>query len=266
MKVKANGITINYEAEGPEGAPVLMVSHGIATSNAIWAEVSALLRGKYRVIRYDSRGHGGTDAPKADYTLDQLADDAAALIDALGLRKVHYGGLSLGGMTAIGMALDHADKLHSAICCDARAAANPDFVDGWKQRIGMVREKGMEALVEPTVSRWLHKDVLADKARTDPLRELIRKTPPDGFCGSAAALQGLNYGPRLKDIRVPMLYLTGAQDGGAPPAELREMTRQTPGAQYVEIPDSGHISTVEQPKAVAEAIDRFIGSLAARAA
>lgn len=266
MKVKANGISINYEAEGPEGAPVLLFSHGIATANAIWAEVSALLRGKYRVIRYDSRGHGGTDAPAGDYTLEMLVADAAGLIDALGLRKVHYGGLSLGGMTAIGMALSHADRLHSAICCNARASAGADFIEGWKQRIATVRQHGMEALVEPTVARWLHKDVLADKARTEPLRQLIRNTPAAGFCGSAAALQGLDYGGRLAGIRVPMLYLAGAQDGGAPPDAMREMAQATPGAQYVEIAESGHISTVEQPKAVAEAIDRFVSGLAARAA
>src|SRR4051812_20101382 len=266
MKVKANGININYEIEGPEGAPVLMVSHGIATTNAIWAEVSKNLRNKYRVIRYDSRGHGGTDALKGDYSLEMLGEDAAAMMDALSIRKAHYGGLSLGGMTAIGMALNHPDRLHSAICCDARGTATAEFITGWKDRIARVREKGMEGLVEPTGSRWLTKEFYADKARTDPLRELIRKTPVDGYCGSAVALQGLNYGPRLKDIRVPMLYLTGAQDGGAPPDVMKEMADATPGAQFVSIPNSGHISTVEQPAAVAAAIDKFISSLAARAA
>ncbi len=266
MKVKANGININYEAEGPESAPAIVVSHGIATSNAIWAEVSKHLSGKYRVIRYDSRGHGGTDAPRGDYSLELLGEDAIGLMDALGIKKAHYGGLSLGGMTAIGLALHHPDRLLSAMCLDARGTATQEFVDGWKQRIADVRAKGMEVLVEPTVRRWLTKEFYADKSRTEPLRELIRRTPVDGYCGSAVALQGLNYGPRLKDIRVPMLYLAGAQDNGAPPAVMREMAQQTPGAQFVEIPNSGHISTVEQPKLVAEAIDRFISSVANRAA
>lgn len=266
MKIKANGTTINYEIEGPEGAPVIMVSHGIATSLAIWTQVSSHLKSKYRVIRYDSRGHGGSDAPKGDYSLEMLGDDAVGMMDALGIRKAHYGGLSLGGMTAIGLALNHPDRLHSAVCCDARGTATTEFVDGWKQRIKDVREKGMEVLVEPTVSRWLTKGFYEDKERTNPLRNLIRNTPVDGYCGSAVALQGLNYGSRLGQIRVPMLYLTGAQDNGAPPAVMREMAEQTPGAQFVEIANSGHISTVEQPKAVADAIDKFISSLAARAA
>lgn len=266
MKAKANGTTINYEVEGPERAPWLLVSHGIATSLAIWTEVSRHLKSKYRVLRYDSRGHGGSDAPKGDYSLEMLGDDAIGVMDALGIKKAHYGGLSLGGMTAIGMALNHADRLHSAICCDARGTATAEFVEGWKQRIADVRAKGMEVLVEPTVSRWLTKDFHADKARTDPLRELIRRTPVDGYCGSATALQGLNYGSRLGQIRVPMLYLTGAQDNGAPPAVMKEMAVQTPGAQFVEIANSGHISTVEQPKAVADTIDKFISSLAQRAA
>jgi 3-oxoadipate enol-lactonase len=261
MKIKANGIAVNYEAEGPEGAPVVMVSHGIATSLAIWTEVSRHLRSKYRVIRYDSRGHGGTDAPAGDYSLELLGDDAIGLMDALGIAKAHYGGLSLGGMTAIGMALDHPDRLLSAICCDARASGPAEYVKAWKQRIVDVRAKGMEALVEPTVSRWLTQEFYADKARTDPLRALIRNTPVDGYCGSAAALQGLNYGARLGSIKVPMLYLTGAEDSGAPPAVMREMAAQTPGAQFVEIPHAGHISTVEQPQAVAAAIDKFISGL-----
>ena len=266
MKVKANGIAINYEVEGLEGAPVIMVSHGIATSLEIWTQVSGHLKSKYRVIRYDSRGHGGSDAPQGDYSLELLGADAVGMMDALGIRKAHYGGLSLGGMTAIGMALNHPDRLHSAICCDARGTATAEFVAGWQQRIADVRASGMDVLVEPTVSRWLTKGFYQDKARTDPLRDLIRNSPVDGYCGSAAALQGLNYGPRLGQIRVPMLYLTGAQDNGAPPAVMREMAQQTPGAQFVEIPNAGHISTVEQPQAVADAIDKFIGSLAARAA
>ena len=266
MKIKTKDITINYEVEGPQGAPVVMVSHGIATSLAIWTEVSRHLSSKYRVVRYDSRGHGGTDAPSGGYTLEMLGDDAVALMDALGLQKVHYGGLSLGGMTAIGLALNHPGRLHSAICCDARGSATEEFVAGWKQRIADVRAKGMDVLVEPTVSRWLTKEFYGDAKRTDPLRELIRRTPVDGYCGSATALQGLNYGPRLKDIKVPMLYLTGSQDNGAPPDVMREMAHQTPGAQFVEIPNSGHISTVEQPKLVAEAIDSFVSNLARRAA
>jgi 3-oxoadipate enol-lactonase len=266
MKVKTNGTIINYEIEGPEGAPVVMVSHGIATSLEIWTQVSRHLSAKYRVIRYDSRGHGGSDAPKGDYSLEMLGDDAVGMMDALNIRKVHYGGLSLGGMTAIGMAINHPDRLHSAICCDARGTATAEFVEGWKERIKNVREKGMEVLVEPTVSRWLTKAFYENKTSTDPLRTLIRNTPVDGYCGSAVALQGLNYGPRLGNIKVPMLYLTGAQDGGAPPAVMREMAEQTSGAQFVEIPNAGHISTVEQPKAVADAIDKFIGSRAARAA
>jgi 3-oxoadipate enol-lactonase len=266
MKVRANGVTLNYEAEGPEGAPCVMVSHGIATSLAIWTGVSSHLKSKYRVVRYDSRGHGGSDAPKGDYSLEMLGDDAVALMDALGIKKAHYGGLSLGGMTAIGMALNHPDRLLSAICCDARGTGTPEYVAGWKQRIIDVRASGMDVLVEPTVSRWVTKEFYADKTKSDMLRDLIRKTPVDGYVGSGVALQGLNFGHRLATIRVPMLYLTGAQDSGAPSDVMQEMAQQTPGAQFIEIPNAGHISTVEQPKAIADAIDRFIGSLAAKAA
>ena len=266
MRIETNGTTLNCRIEGREGAPWILFSHGIATSLAIYDEVSRLLSNKYRVLTYDSRGHGGSEAPGGGYTLEMLGDDAVGLMDKLGIDKAHYGGLSLGGMTAIGMAINHPERLHSAICLDARADAPPDFVSGWKQRIEAVREKDMEALVEGTLQRWFTPEALQNKAMADRMRDLIRKTPPEGFIGSATALQGLNFASRLGSIKVPMLYLVGAQDQGAPPATMRQMAEQTPGAQFVEIPNAGHISTVEQPQAVAQAIDTFISGLGSRRA
>ena len=266
MKVKTNGTTLNYEVEGPEGAPVILLSHGIATRLDIWTEASSQLRSKYRVIRYDSRGHGGSDPAPGGYTLEMLGEDAIGIMYALGVKKAQCGGLSLGGMTAIGLAVEHPERLLSAIVCDARAQTNAEGNKAWQDRIDAVQAKGIEAIVEPSIQRWVAKSFLADEPRKEKLRKIVRGTSVNGYVGSSIALQGLNYGNRLRTIRVPTLYLTGDEDQGASPATMQAMRDETPGSQYAEIPDSGHLSSLEQPKAVAAAIDKFISGLAAKAA
>ncbi|MBX6425167.1 MAG: alpha/beta fold hydrolase [Variibacter sp.] len=266
MRVKVNGTTLNYEVEGPEGAPVIMVSHGIATSLEIWTEVSGHLKAKYRVVRYDSRGHGGSDPIEGPYTMEMLADDAVGLMDALGIEKCHYGGLSLGGMTALGVGLNHPDRVLSILVCDARAQTNPETNKAWQERIDAVKANGIEAIVESSIARWVAKAFHNDPARKERLKRIVRGTSVAGYIGSSQALQGLNFGARLGEIKVPTLYLTGEEDQGASPAVMKAMQAATPGAQYVEIPDAGHLTSFEQPKAVADALDKFISGLMARAA
>jgi 3-oxoadipate enol-lactonase len=129
-----------------------------------------------------------------------------------------------------------------------------------------VKAKGIESIVDPSIDRWVAKSFLADEARKEALRKIVRGTSVDGYVGSSIALQGLNYGARLKDIKVPMLYLTGDEDKGASPETMKAMRDATPEAQYAEIPNSGHLSSFEQPQAVAAAIDKFISGLGAKAA
>jgi 3-oxoadipate enol-lactonase len=265
MKANVNGTTISYEVEGPEGAPAIMVSHGIATSLEIWTEASGHLKNKYRVVRYDSRGHGGS-SPWGPYSLETLAADAVGLMDALGIKKAHYGGVSLGGMTAIGVGLLYPDRALSIIPCDARAQTNDEGNKSWQGRIEAVIKTGIEAIVDESIGRWVAKSFFDDNAKHERLKGIVRGTSVPGYIGSSQALQGLNYGNRLGEIRVPTLYLTGEEDKGASPEVMKAMQAKTPGAQFAEIPQAGHLSSFERPKAVAEALDRFISGLVARAA
>lgn len=265
MKAKVNGTTLNYEVEGPEGAPVIMVSHGIATSLEIWTEASGHLRHKYRVVRYDSRGHGGS-GPFGPYSLEILAADAVGLMDALGIKKCHYGGVSLGGMTALGLGLLYPERAASLLVCDARAQTNDDGNNAWQGRIEAVIAKGIEAIVDESIGRWVAKSFYEDKAKHERLKAIVRGTSVPGYIGSSQALQGLNYGARLGEIRVPTLYLTGEEDKGASPEVMKAMQAKTPGSQFVAIPQAGHLSSFERPQAVAAAIDRFISGLVAQAA
>ena len=265
MKVNSNGVTLNVKIEGPDNVPCLILSHGVATNLSMWDGVVPLFSQRYRVVRYDTRGHGRSQATPGEYTLSQLGGDVVGLMDALEISKAHFCGLSLGGMTGLGLALNRADRFNSVIIADARAAAVPAYRDAWAQRAAVARSSGIETLVEPSVSRWFTDAFRASqKQEVARVKAMVRATSVDGYCGCAAALAGLNYASQLGEILLPMLYLVGAEDQGAPPAIMREMRDATPGSRYVEIADAGHLSAVDQPAAFARAVLDFLGSAAPR--
>jgi len=249
MQIKSKGVNFNCRVEGPDGAPCVVLSHSLATDLTMWDELAAALAARYRVLRYDMRGHGGTEAVPGAYTLDMLVGDAVGLMDALKIDRAHFCGLSIGGMIGQGLALDHANRIKSASICDAPHTATPAFSQAWHDRIAQVRQDGIESIVESTVARWSSAG-LAER-RPDiiaRLKKMIRGTSPDGYCGCSAAIARLNYGPRLGEIRLPVQFITGAEDHGAPPENAREMHRRVAGSRFVEIEQAGHISNVEQPE------------------
>jgi 3-oxoadipate enol-lactonase len=233
----------------------------------MWDDLTEALTSRYRVLRYDARGHGQSAATPGDYTFDLLVGDARRIMDAAGVARTHFVGLSMGGMVALGLALDSPTRLRSIAVCDARAEATEEYNEGWVQRIAIVRKGGVAALVDRTLGRWFTPQFVS---RPSPaltkMRAMMSATSRAGYCGCAAALQTLDYARRLGEIRVPALYLVGAQDLGAPPEVVREMHARTPGSHYVEIPDAGHISAVEQPALFAAAVRQFIDEAEARTA
>lgn len=265
MNIRSNGTTLHCVLEGPEDAPLVMLSHGLATDLTMWDGLAAALRDRYRVLRYDARGHGGSPPTPGDYTLEMLGADAIGLLDALGVRRTHFVGLSMGGMVGMGLALDHPDRLLSLSVCDARAFAPPEYRDSWTQRAAAVRERGIEAIVEPTLSRWFTPAFATrDPEGPERMKAMIRRTSVEGYAGCAAALRELDYLRRLGELRVPTLFLGGAQDQGAPPAVMREMHAAAPGSRYAEIPDAGHIANIEQPDRFHAAIQDFLASVGDR--
>src|SRR5882757_697874 len=181
MKTKANGININYQVDGPDGvsrdAPWLIFSNSLATNLAMWDDQARELSGTFRVLRYDQRGHGATDAPAGRYTFEQLIADAVALMDALAIKKAHFAGLSMGGATALGFAQKHPERLDKVIVCDSPCQSTPASTQQWEERIVVAQKQGMEPLVEPTVGRWFPPEVLAAKApHVDKVRAMVRAT------------------------------------------------------------------------------------------
>jgi 3-oxoadipate enol-lactonase len=258
MQVKANGIAINYQIDGAEGAPWLVLSNSLATNLSMWDDQAVELKKSFRVLRYDQRGHGATDAPAGRYTFDLLIADVIALFDALSIRRAHFGGLSMGGATALGLALRHADRIDRAIICDSGCASTPASSQQWEERIAAARQGGMAALVDSTMARWFPPEIIkANPPYLDKVREMIRTTPVEGFIGCAAALADHDFRSAIATVTRPLLFIVGEKDGPQP-AAMRDMQQKVPGSRYVELPGAGHISNMDRPALFTKAIAEFL--------
>ncbi len=262
VKAKVNGVEINYEVSGTEGKPWITFSHALCNNLTLWDDQAELLKDDYRILRYDHRGLGQSEAPEGAYTFPMITADAIALMDHVGVDKTHWCGLSIGGMMGYGLAQDHADRLLSLIACDSRPDAPPDYQDYFQHRIDLAAEEGMEGLVEPTISRWFTPEsVEANIPVLDKVRDMIRSTDQTGHAGCCLCLKTLSFGSRLGEIKVPTLIIGGAKDKGAPPEALAEAAKAIPGAKHVMIPDAGHISNLENPAAFNAALKDFLRSI-----
>ena len=257
MKVKANGIDINYEVAG-EG-PWVTLSHSLACNLHMWDDQMAVLTKKFKVLRFDTRGHGQSGAPAGEYTLEELADDAKGLLDALQIRKTHWVGLSMGGMIAQAFALKYPGVFESMVLADTTSRRPPDAAKMWGDRITTAREKGMDALVESTLARWFTEPYRT--SRKDVMERIandIRSTPVNGFAGCCHAISKVDYLDRLKEITVPALVMVGEHDHGTPPEAARAIQQNFPGSELKIIPSAAHLSNVEQSKVFNDAMMGFL--------
>ncbi len=259
MKIKANGITINYQIDGPDSAPWLVFSNSLATSLAMWDEQAAALKDSFRVLRYDQRGHGSTDAPAGRYAYDTLLADAVGLLDALSIKKAHFAGLSMGGATALGLAERHPDRFDRIIVCDSPCQSTPQSSQQWEERIAVAQKRGIEALVEPTIARWFPAEIVAkNPPHIDKVRAMIRATPVNGFIGCAAALAAHDYASAVATVKHPVLFLGGEKDAATAP--MRKLTEKLPGSRFVELAGAGHISNMDRPAEFTRAIRDFLAA------
>ena len=258
MQTKANGLTFNYQVDGREGAPWLILSNSLATNLAMWDDEAKALGDSFRILRYDQRGHGKTEAPSGRYTFAQLMADAVGLMDALSINRAHFGGLSMGGATALGLAQNYPDRFDHIIICDSPCASTPATAQQWEERIAMATEQGMDAMVEPTVTRWFPPEtVKANPPHLDRIRQMIRTTPLNGFVGCAAALANHDYRSKVGSVKHPILFIVGEKDGTTP-AAMRQMHETLAGSTLVELPGAGHISNLDQPDRFNRAVREFL--------
>jgi 3-oxoadipate enol-lactonase len=261
MKTRTNGIDTSYELHGREGAPWLVLSHSLACSVRMWDPQIAALKGAYRILAYDTRGHGGSGAPKGEYTLELLADDLKALLEALGAKDPHYCGLSMGGMIGQTFALKYPGVFRTLMLADTTSRFPPEVQPTWKQRIQVAEEKGMQPLVQPTLERWFTEAFRkSNPGPVEAVGKLIASTPVAGYVGCCHAIPRINVTARLKEIKAPILVLCGDQDPGTPPAMSREIHENAPGSKLVMIPQAAHLSNLEQPAAFTRAMREFLAA------
>jgi 3-oxoadipate enol-lactonase len=259
MQTKVNGLTINYEIAG--NGPWLTLSHSLACDLHMWDEQMDALTKKYQVLRYDTRGHGKSEAPAGAYTLDGLADDVHGLLATLGIKRTHWAGLSMGGMIGQTFALRYPGIFQSMVLADTTSRYPADAAGVWEDRIKTAQTKGMDAIVDGTLARWF----------TEPYRKTnppavarvgasIRATPVAGFVGCCHAIPKINLTHRLKEIACPTLVIVGEQDPGTPVAMAREIHEAKPDSKLVIIPSAAHLSNIEQPEAFTAALMSFLES------
>jgi 3-oxoadipate enol-lactonase len=257
MQSRVNGININFEIDGPDNAPWLVLSNSLLTNLSMWDDQVATLARSFRVLRYDQRGHGGTEATAGDYSFDLLVADIIALLDMLGISRAHFCGLSMGGMTALFLAQRHPQRFDRIVACDCGPASTEASAQQWKERIEIAGRDGMEALVEPTIARWFPPDFLATKSSVlDKVRGMIRATPFAGFRGCAMALSNYDLRPGLPGIDRRTLLIVGTKD--ATVGGIRQIKEAVRGSALVELEGAGHISNVEQPAAFTRAVSDFL--------
>jgi 3-oxoadipate enol-lactonase len=257
MKINANGIDVNYTIEG-EG-PWVAMSHSLACNLHMWDEEARRLSRRYKVLRYDTRGHGETSAPAGAYTLELLADDLHALLQGLGIKSTHFVGLSMGGMIGQTYALKYPGMFNSLVLCDTTSRYPAEAAGVWTDRIKTVEAQGMEPVVEPTLARWftgpyrkVHPEVV------ERIMGAIRATPVPGFIGCCHAIPKINLTARLKEIRCPTLVIVGKDDPGTPVSMAEEIHRAMPGSELVVIPSAAHLCNLEQPDAFNQALAAFL--------
>ena len=259
MKIEVNGIQINYELSGKKDASVVMLSHSLASSMLMWKPQLELLESHFRVLRYDMRGHGKSEATDGAYTMDQLAADVIGLLDALSLHFVHFVGLSIGGMIGQCLALDYADRLKSLTLCDTAPVIAEEAKPLFEERLNRARDKGMEALVEETLGRWFTLPFLKQNpAEVKIICNQILATPRAGFIGCSKAILGLNYLERLSEIKLPTLIIVGEDDPGTPVAASATMHERIRNSKMVVLPAAAHLSNIEQAEAFNTALLNFL--------
>jgi 3-oxoadipate enol-lactonase len=259
MKTKLNGIEINYELHGKEGAPWLVLSHSLACTVRMWDPQIEAFKGRWRILNYDMRGHGQTSAPATAYSLDLLADDVLGLTHALKINHAVYCGLSIGGMIGQTIALRGLGPFRAMVLADTTHTQPPEALKQWEDRIRIAESQGMKALLDSTMERWFTPPFRNSPA-AKKIADLILKTPVAGYVGCGRAIMGLNTTARLKDIKLPLLAITGNEDGAA--GGTKHIGATVPGAKFVGIPNAAHIANVEQVEPFNRALREFLSSLA----
>ena len=246
-------VEVHAVEDGPADAPVVLLAGSLGSSLEMWDPQVAALSARFRVVRYDARGHGRSPVPPGPYVIDDLVDDAVALLDRLGVERAHVVGLSLGGMTAMRLAAREPDRVDRiALLCTSAKFASPE---PWAERATTVRAQGTAAIADAVVARWFT-DRLREQspALVERMRDMVASTPAEGYASCCAAIETMDLRADLGRISAPVLAIAGADDPATPPEHLAAIVDAVPGARLLVLPQAAHLANVEQSVAVDAAL------------
>jgi 3-oxoadipate enol-lactonase len=254
--LELNGARVHYELSGPGATDVLVFSNSLGTNLSMWDGQVAALSQSFRILRYDTRGHGQSPVTPGPYTIEQLTDDVVALLDQLRLERVRFCGLSMGGMIGMALALRTPQRLRQLILCST--APKIGSAEIWNARIETVRRGGMAAVVDAVLERWYTPPFRASAPQAiAATRSMLLTTPAEGYGACCAALRDADLRDRIADITVPTLIIAGSLDPVTTPADGRFMTAKIKGSKYVELP-AAHLSNIEAADAFTSEVQAFL--------
>jgi 3-oxoadipate enol-lactonase len=250
------GAELHYRLDGPADAPVVMLANSLGTTLGMWdSQVPALAR-RFRVLRCDMRGHGASSVPGAPFDIERLARDAVALLDALELSRVHFCGLSLGGVVGMWLGARAPDRLHKLVLCNTAATFGPRSL--WDARIKAGARGGMAAIAEAVLDRWFTAGFRQrDPAAVERVRQMLLTTRPEAYIPACAAVRDADQRANVAEVRAPTLVIAGARDAATPPSEAHWLAARIGGARYVEL-SAAHLSNIEDAPRFNESVLGFI--------
>jgi 3-oxoadipate enol-lactonase len=256
--LKSGEARIHYVLEGQSGSPVLMFSNSLGANYSMWDPQAREFHKKFRLLRYDTRGHGQSSATPGPYSIEQLAKDVVSLLDELDLARVHFCGLSMGGMIGMWLAVSAPERLNKLVLCNTGAKIGT--LDAWNARIEAVRKNGMKSIAPAVVERWF---TPAFRQKSPALisntHKMIEEANADGYAACCAAIRDCDYREQVAAIRTPTLVISGAHDPATPPADGRFLAQQIPGAHYAEL-NAAHLSNIEDQDRFNQELAVFLNS------
>lgn len=250
------GFSLHVEVAGPEAAPVLMLSNSLCTDLRMWDDQVPAFTEHFRLVRYDRRGHGKSGVPKGPYTVDDFGRDALAIMDALGLKKVNWCGLSMGGMVGQWLGANAPERIEKLIMSNTHSYYGDKAV--WDERMKLATEKGMVFAAGPAMTRWFTKEYMAAHPdRVALIQRMFTETSLEAYLACCTAIRNMDMRPTHPRITAPTLVIVGLQDPATPAAAGTEIQQRIPGAKLATI-DASHISNIGQPEVYANLVLNFL--------
>jgi 3-oxoadipate enol-lactonase len=251
-------LRMHYEVAGPVGAPVLVFSNSLGTDLSMWDVQAVEFAKKYRVVRYDKRGHGQSSSPAGPYTIEMLGRDVVGLLDFLEFDRVHFCGLSIGGQTGMWLGVNAAQRLNKLVL--SNTAAKIGTTDGWNLRIETVSTSGMKSVAATVVERWFTVGFRAEEpAEVSRIQRVLENANVRGYAGCCAAVRDFDYREKVGEIRTSTMAIAGTHDPATPPGDTRWVADRIAGSRFVEL-NASHLSNIEAHERFSAELGAFLAA------